>query len=84
VSALMHYNAGLNALMHYNAGLNALMHYKRLTKERKDALELASRQNWQLMQVEQERKRYVACLSVCALCVITYMRACACVGMPTL
>jgi hypothetical protein len=46
------------------AGLNALMHYKRLTKERKDALELASRQNWQLMQVEQERKRSV-CVHSC-------------------
>ena len=38
-------------------GLSALMHYKRLTKERKEALELASRQQWQLMELEQERRK---------------------------
>jgi len=38
-------------------GLNGLMHYKRLTKERKEALELASRQQWMLMELEQERDK---------------------------
>ena len=32
-------------------------HYKRVSEERKNALELASRQQWMLMELEHERRK---------------------------
>ncbi|EKX48789.1 hypothetical protein GUITHDRAFT_151687 [Guillardia theta CCMP2712] len=36
-------------------GINGLWHYRRVSEERRDALELASRQQWKLMEIEQQR-----------------------------
>mmetsp|Transcript_26561 Transcript_26561/g.41572 ORF Transcript_26561/g.41572 Transcript_26561/m.41572 type:complete len:369 (+) Transcript_26561:88-1194(+) len=37
--------------------IHGLLHYKKLRRDRRDALELASRQQWQLMQLEQKWRK---------------------------
>ena len=38
-------------------GIKGVWHYRRISEERRNALELASRQQWMLMEVEHERRK---------------------------
>ena len=37
--------------------MRCVRHYRRVSEERKNALELASRQQWMLMELEHERRK---------------------------